>query len=534
MKFRIILLFLLLTILGGSLRFWKLGTIPSGFYSDESLYGYEAYSLFKTGKDQFGNRLPLSIAGFGDYRPAFYIYTNIPFIALLGLTEFAVRLPSAVYSVINIFLLYLLATTIFANRKKALICTFLFSVSGWGLQFARMAHENNLATLLISGGILSLISVNKNVKYFPLAIFLFGLSFFTYHNARIFVPLIVILLFTYINIRTFFKKENTPVLLLSIVLCLVFSLLIIRTFLDQTSWSRIANISLWNNPGTVAEVIEGMRFDNKLGRIYHNKLIILVKDFGKSFLSHFHPGFLLFEGDPNEIYQTPGNGILLWFEPLIIIAGLYGLFHSQNKYRYLLLFWLLLGLVPDSLTKVAPSSARIHLSLPAVSLIGGFGLAEINKSLQKMKYLSKSIIFFLVLIFIYNYSYYLHYYYRHLSVIYAKQWHYGIRQVVAKVREIEGKYQTIWVSPSVWGWENFLFYLRYPPEVFQKEAVVSARNEYGFWWVFQFGKFIMKPINGSLAKGTLYIGEPDEFINKVPLYEVKYPDEKIAFWLVEG
>src|SRR3989338_4260655 len=99
MKLRVSVLLTIVVVLGSFLRLWQLGKNPPGFYSDEALYGYEAYSLLKTGRDQFGNFLPISIAGFGDYRPALYIYSTIPFIAIFGLTEFATRLPSAMFSI---------------------------------------------------------------------------------------------------------------------------------------------------------------------------------------------------------------------------------------------------------------------------------------------------------------------------------------------------------------------------------------------------------------------------------------------------
>ena len=80
MKPRILMLLLLILIFGSGLRLWQLGKIPEGFYSDEALYGYEAYSLSKTGRDQFGYEWPISVAGFGDYRPAAYIWATVPFI----------------------------------------------------------------------------------------------------------------------------------------------------------------------------------------------------------------------------------------------------------------------------------------------------------------------------------------------------------------------------------------------------------------------------------------------------------------------
>ena len=83
-------------ILSAFLRLWHLGSIPSSLYSDEVDQGYNAYSLLKTGKDEHGKFLPVSLRSFGDWKPPLPTYLMIPSIMIFGLNEFAVRFPSAI------------------------------------------------------------------------------------------------------------------------------------------------------------------------------------------------------------------------------------------------------------------------------------------------------------------------------------------------------------------------------------------------------------------------------------------------------
>ena len=69
------------------LRFWNLGNVPIGLNIDEASYGWDAYSLLKSGHDQWGIPWPLHLKSFGDYKPAALSYTMIPFIKFLGLNN---------------------------------------------------------------------------------------------------------------------------------------------------------------------------------------------------------------------------------------------------------------------------------------------------------------------------------------------------------------------------------------------------------------------------------------------------------------
>src|SRR3989344_5968134 len=79
-----------------SVRLVYLDVRPKGFSWDEAALGYNAYSLLKTGRDEYGSVLPGILKSFGDYKPGLYAYLTVPAVATLGLNELATRLPAAI------------------------------------------------------------------------------------------------------------------------------------------------------------------------------------------------------------------------------------------------------------------------------------------------------------------------------------------------------------------------------------------------------------------------------------------------------
>src|SRR5581483_6030568 len=89
-------------------RFYKLGLAPAGINSDEAGEGYSAFSILKTGKDEFGKSFPILFRSSGDFKTPVYTYLIVPLIPVFGLTAFTVRLPSAFFGTLTVPILYLL------------------------------------------------------------------------------------------------------------------------------------------------------------------------------------------------------------------------------------------------------------------------------------------------------------------------------------------------------------------------------------------------------------------------------------------
>src|SRR3989344_6853350 len=98
------------------LRIIFLSDFPSGFSADEVNQGYTAYSILKTGRDEWGEAFPIAPRSYGDFRAPLYTYLTIPFVAIFGLNEFAVRLPNVIIGTLAVVVVYYLSREIFKNK----------------------------------------------------------------------------------------------------------------------------------------------------------------------------------------------------------------------------------------------------------------------------------------------------------------------------------------------------------------------------------------------------------------------------------
>src|SRR5689334_17239058 len=111
---------ILLTLIAAILRFYRLTDTPPSLNWDETSHGYNAFSILKTGKDEWGFSLPLIFRAFGDYKLPVYIYLTVIPVWLFGLTPFAVRFISVLAGILAIPGIYLLASELFNNFPSRL------------------------------------------------------------------------------------------------------------------------------------------------------------------------------------------------------------------------------------------------------------------------------------------------------------------------------------------------------------------------------------------------------------------------------
>src|SRR5258708_12719733 len=118
-----------IVLLGFFLRVIGLSNHPAGFTPDEASFGYDAYSILKTGKDQWGHMMPLVFKSFGDDKLPVYTYLAFPSVAIFGLNETAVRLPNAIFGTLAIIFLYFLVYQFFTHIQFPLFSPFLFAIT---------------------------------------------------------------------------------------------------------------------------------------------------------------------------------------------------------------------------------------------------------------------------------------------------------------------------------------------------------------------------------------------------------------------
>lgn len=379
------------------LRVIGLNKYPVGFTPDEASFGYDAYSILRTGKDQWGHSFPLVLKSFGDYKSPLYAYLTIPSVAVFGLSKFAVRLPNALFGVLAVYAVYLLSGRLFKNKKIAILSALLLAVSPWHIALSRGAFEANLTTFFLPFG--AYLFLDK--KYFWSGVML-GLNLFTYHSAKIVTPLVFLGLILY-------SKENLKKALPGII---SFGALLILTLYTFTlgAGARVSERSITNGAleaGAKEKIDLIQKGTNPIiARIFHNKYQVIGERFINNYLQYFSLRFLILDGPAETTYgMVKGLGVLTYAEILGAIS--LAVFYRKVKNKELIWFllsWLLIAPIPASLaTGVGYAGNRTATMLPVVQLIVAWGLYNLTEKYRKSLYIIIPLIFLGLGVFLYKY-----------------------------------------------------------------------------------------------------------------------------------
>lgn len=384
-------------------------------FGDEIDVGYQAYSLLKTQHDYRGYFLPVYTESLSESRAPLLIYSTIPSIALFGLNEFGVRLPPILFGVLGIFFLYKLVFLLSKSNLLAFFASSVLSLLPWHYFYSRAAFEVTLLSTLILGATYYFyLFIEKNkILYLYLSVFLFGLSFYTYNTANIFVPLLVLYLLWSNN---FLKKQlNSKNLFFIIFLTIIMVAPMVKEILWGKASERFSSLSIFNNQTIIDQIITKRTSFSSLNnqateRIFHNKLINISSTFFKNYFQSISPSFLFFnENQLNPRHSITSNGLLfITFFPLL----LYGLFSydKKNKLHQLLFYWLIISPVAAAMTLGGGTHpTRLFLMTIPVSFFISLSISKILGSKYSLFKIFIVIIFLVLEISIYTHEYFVHY-----------------------------------------------------------------------------------------------------------------------------
>ena len=190
-----LLLLLAILLLGILVRVVGIGEAPRGFNQDEASAGYDAFAIAKYGIDRNGIHNPVHLIAWGSGQNAAYSWLCMPFIALLGLSVWSVRLPMALVGCVSLVIFYFLLKNIHRENKAfVLLGTFLFAIFPWHIMKSRWSLESNLFPDLVLWGTFLLSQYLRKGKsgYLYTSMFLFGFSAFSYGSAYCFLPFFVL------------------------------------------------------------------------------------------------------------------------------------------------------------------------------------------------------------------------------------------------------------------------------------------------------------------------------------------------------
>lgn len=541
-------LFGLIIVLAFFLRIYKLTQVPPSLNWDEVSIGYNAYSILKTGRDEWGVRFPLHFKSYGEYKLPAQIYASIPGIAVFGLNELGVRITPVIYGTLTVVLLYFLTKALFASELVALTSSFLLAISAWHIQLTRASFESSFSVFWVAMGIWFLVKGFKKPVWWALSALPFAVSVYTYNSARVFTPLF--LLATAIIYRKSFLKHKRQAFV-SGLLFAALMLPLVPFVLSGEASARYKLVSITDDAGLVPR-IEERRNLSKLPKpitvLIHNRVTYVSFYFVRNYVAHFSPDFLFVNGAGHKQHHVQGIGELYAIQAPFLLIGLYYLFKKKSKYRWLLISWILITFIPVSTTNDSiPNALRTIIANPPYQILTALGIYVLYR-LLKAKGKLINYFFWVVVAAILSISFYgyLNNYYEIYPVNYSRDWQYGYKQVVDYIGKNMDKYDLIVFSRTYGEPHMFtLFYLNYDPALYQTDKNLVRFESYDWIWVTNFDKFYFPDLGDAgtkyadivtqnKGKKILFIGKPGDFpADAQKLKTVNFLDGTRAFEIVE-
>lgn len=533
--------FIIIILLAAALRLYNLDKVPPGVNRDEASIGYTAYSLAATGRDEYGRLLPLSFESFGDWKLPLYIYTTIPFVKIFGLSELAVRLPSAIAGIMSVVAMYYLAKLLFASEAIALLASFVLAIMPWHIHISRVESEAITAVLFtILGSIWYLLAIKKKSLAFliPAAV-IFSLTYYTYHGNHVFTSLLLAgLVFFYrqelLKIPRFWVALGTGVIMTLVILSVTFAA-------DHT---KISGISIFGDPTVIHNQIELPRQEHGnpnslIARLTHNRVTYAVGTVFQNYLRSYGPEFLFIKGGGNRAHNIEGYGNLHPIEaPLLLLGVVWLISGLRKKENKIVVWWLIIGGVAAAITKDAPHSNRMLAVVPALALSTAAGIQEFARMIPKKAYM----VLFAILTISYGSAmgYYLDRYYAHFPVKEAANWGYAYKTLTPILMNSENiSKEVIMTRPETSPYIYVLFYSGYNPGDYQRQATRYPISRDGFTDVSGFGRFSFRAIDWDkdMARhNTLLVVNRDEAPDNLGpkiIATVRLPDNTAQFIVID-
>jgi 4-amino-4-deoxy-L-arabinose transferase-like glycosyltransferase len=568
-----VLLFLILA-LATFLRLWKIDKVPVSLFGDELDVGYQAYSILKTGRDYNGNFMPLHFHSLAEWRTPLYLYSAVPTVAIFGISPLGVRLPAVFFGILNVLAMYLMTekllnyqrkektgSSISRNQTIALFAAFLLTISPWHIQYSRAAFEvTQLLFFYLFGIYLFFVSLEKP-KYLWLSALCLILTPWIYSTAKLFTPFLIV----FLSLVWFKELIKFPLkeLMKGVVTFLVFGLPLVYAIFFGGGAQRFGYISVFSEPTMEGDIgfarlndasFEGSGrsiFQKVSTRVIHNKYSYWSGKILNNYFSSFSTSFLFNTGDINRRHNIEGMGEFYKIDviPLFLGVVLFFMLFKGSRVKYFILFWLMAGAFPSSITRDGGNHAtRLILVLPPLIFLISYGLVEFSQQLSRNW--KKVFIAFYSIILIFCFYLYQHNYWIHNPWYSERWWHAGFEETVKYLKVNEGKYDKIIFSnanepPYIF----FVGWYQYPPGEWQKglkdvsiEGFSPLKN-IGKYYFGQMEKIGIYDLSKYLPEGTVYVATEREVSinlirepNRTPpglvlLKSVAYPSGEPAFYI---
>lgn len=373
------IIFLVVILIAVVLRFYQLGKIPPGLIIDEASEGYNAFSILHTGRDRYGQSLPILFRSFGSFQAPLYTYLSVVPIYLWGNSIFSIHFVSALSGVVLVIITFILFANVKKRREIGLSApaVFLVAVSPWAVFFSRIGTEANLGVTLFALSFLIFYLSLSRFWLFPLASFTLGLSTHAYYSERL-ISIIFLIGFILLFRKSLLLKKKF--LILGIILFT----------LTQIPHLIIANSGALTRRLNQVEYFSNQFFQSNSGSLRFIPLgrpLFVIREFLSQYLAYFSPKNLFFDPDPQAVRSMPDLSVFYSWMIIPFIFGLRSLVINRlSTISKMIILLVILAPIPASLTRDPFSSIRSIVFFWGVTMIIALGVNYLLNFFPSIKF----------------------------------------------------------------------------------------------------------------------------------------------------
>lgn len=530
------ILFFLIILLAFALRFWNVSGNPPSLTWDEVSWGYNAYTLGVTGRDEFGTVPVTFLESFGDFKPPVYAYLSVIPYWIFGLNEFSTRFISAFFGVLSVVVAYFLVCEIFYTSKNkrnyAILTSFLLSISPWHILLSRAAFEANVATFFIMLGVfIFLLSTReaRNVRYLVFSFLCFVVAMNTFNTSRVFLPLLGIVL---VGVRYKMLLRKWKVVVLSSMLPIILLIPLALFSITPQAKLRYEEVNIFSDIKVIERVNKESENagNNLLSNLIYNRRFAYGVEYMSHYLDNLNPIFLFIKGDGNPKFSIQDVGQMYIWELPFLVIGIALLIRRREGAWILVPLWLLLGIVPAATARETPHALRIETTLPMFQILVAYGLVLSYEYIKSKNYLlRRGLVSMFGLAVMFCFIYFVHNYFVHYPIKYASEWQYGYKEAVEFSEQNKDKYNNIYFTKDLGRpYMYVLYYGKYSPETLIDKGKIE-REALGFVHVNELDKYVFADEFPELSPNNLYINTPGKIPDEARVVKKFYtPNGKEA------
>jgi hypothetical protein len=334
-------------------HFIALESAPPGLYVDEASYGYNAYSILRTGADEGGVRMPLYFRAFGEYKSPLFTYALVPVVAVLGPTPLSVRLGATLFALATALFVALLVHEGTGHRGLAWLAFAFAAFVPWLFTPARGGSESVALPCMIAAAWWTWLVALRTRRLLPFAASwtAWTLAFYSYSPGRLVAPVLALLLVavSWSRLRDVWFR------------CALASLPFVLGVGAALRWMAAHPGALTSRLHVIAGWHEGAGLASQ------------ALEVATRYLGYFSPRFLLTHGDSILRHHTGFGGELFLFMAPLLIVGLAVAVGKRDTLSTFALAGFLAYPLAASLTNSSAHATRTVCAVPFVIVLAIIG-----------------------------------------------------------------------------------------------------------------------------------------------------------------